>query len=150
MVRFARCLAMFLFAAYQVTADDTGRIYVYAERDSEAHSWMGISCGGAVVAEIERGTFFAVHLASGRYSLSTERGIPTAVEIRSGEDVFIRLGWNYGIDRPPIAILRQAPADQAERAMKYLSYVPLRHIFSSAVDKADPRTPVKLQLKTRQ
>ncbi len=141
--------AILLFWAYPVLADDTGKIYVFAERDTEARSWIGIFCGAAVVAEIERGTFFAVNLAPGQYSLSAERGIPVTVDVRSGEDVFIRLGWSFGVDRSPIATLRPVPVDQADKAMRYLSYVPARRIFSSSVDKTDPRKPVKLELKTR-
>src|ERR1700742_3790673 len=102
----ARLRGLFLFIvatlAATLQADDQARIYVYARRDTAARSWMSISCGNAVVAEIKQGTFFAITLAPGQYTLVSENGIPLPIEARAGEELFLRLDWNYGVGRPPI------------------------------------------------
>src|SRR5258707_9980710 len=101
-VRFTVAVALAVTSTFTLEAEDQARIYVYARRDTAARSWMSISCGNAVVAEIKQGTFFAITLATGQYTFVSENGIPLPIEARAGEELFLRLDWNYAIGRPPI------------------------------------------------
>jgi hypothetical protein len=130
-------------------AEDFGRIYVYAQRLTPARSWIPISCGGAVAAELKRGMFFAINVAPGRSVLSLEEGVPAFAEVRSGEDSFVRLDWHFEVGRPPIAVLSVVRADQARKEMMFLSYINAKKVRSTSVSKTDPREPAQLQLKRR-
>src|SRR5258708_1052166 len=91
-------VAAVLTLATAFPAGDRARIYVYARRDTAARSWLPISCGNAVVAELKQGAFFAINVAPGRYTLSIENGIPVSLDARPDEESFIRLDWNYALD----------------------------------------------------
>ena len=90
-----------LVAPCFTSADDSGRIYVYAQRETAARSWLPITCGGVVVAQLKRGMLFAINVPPGRHTLSVEAGLPAFVDVHSGEDVFVRLDWNYEVGRAP-------------------------------------------------
>src|SRR5258708_30771389 len=75
-VRISVAVALGVTSTFTLEAEDQARIYVYARRDTAARSWMSISCGNAVVAEIKQGTFFAIMLAPGQYTFLSERGVP--------------------------------------------------------------------------
>lgn len=127
----------------------SARVYVYAQRDTAARSWIAISCSGIVVAELRKGRFFAINLAAGRYTLSLEKGVPLSLDLRSGEESFVRLDWNYGIGRPPIPVLSKVRRTDARREMKYLSYIGVKKAHSSLVSRTDPIQPVVPRLRTR-
>jgi hypothetical protein len=93
--------------------------------------------------------FFAINVPAGRHTLSTETGVPVFVDVRSGEDVFVRLDWSYEVGRPAIPVLNAVGPSQAQKEMKYLSYIDAKKVFASSVPKTDPREPTKLRLKTR-
>lgn len=137
-------------AAPCITAEDFGRIFVYAQRLTPARSWISISYGGAAAADVKRGMFFAINAAPGRSVLSLEEGVPAFVEVHSGEDAFVRLDWHFEAGRPPIAVLSVVRPDQARKEMKFLSYIDAKRVRSTAVAKTDPREPPQLQLKRRQ
>ena len=147
-----RGLFLFIVAALAATlqADDQARIYVYARRDTAARSWLSISCGNAVVAEIKQGTFFAITLAPGQYTFLSERGVPLSVDPHSGEELFLRLDWNYGVGRPPIPVLSKVRQEEARKEMKYLSYINPKRVHSSLVPKTDPSPPVQPELRRRE
>jgi hypothetical protein len=136
------------WATFHLPAGDAARIYVYAQRGTPAHSWLSISCGGATVAELKRGTYFAINVAPGRHTLFVQGGVPLSVDTQSGEDSFVRLDWNYKIDRPPIPVLARVRAAEARREMRFLRYVNSKRVHSSLVSKTD-LPPVQPQLKTR-
>lgn len=136
-------------ASSTLLADDTARVYVYARRETAARSWLSISVGDVVVAEVNRGAFFAISLAPGRYTLSVANGVPLPIDVRSGEKSFVRLDWNYGIDRNPVAELSTVRQSEAAREMKYLSYIPTRRVHSTLVPKTNPSEPLEPQLRTR-
>jgi len=112
-MRIAAISAFALATALSMPAQIPARIYVYAQRDTAARSWLPISCNNVVVAELKRGTFFAINVEPGPYSLFVEKGVPLSVDARSGEDSFVRLDWSYGIDRPPIPVLSKMYKDGA-------------------------------------
>jgi hypothetical protein len=141
--------AISLIILLSAEAEDSARIYVYAQRQTAASSWLPISCGNAVVAELKRGTFFAITVAPGRYSFGIERGMPTIIEVGPGEESFVRLDWNFGMNRPPIPELHAVRPDQARTDMKYLSYINANKVLSGSVAQTDPREPVPLRLKRR-
>ena len=147
-----RAIRIGIVAALAATlqADDQARIYVYARRDTAARSWMAISCGNAVVAEIKQGTFFAIMLVPGQYTFFSERGVPLSVNAHSAEELFLRLDWNYGVGRPPIAVLSKVPQREARKEMKYLSYISPKRTHSSMVPKTDPSPPVQPELRRRE
>jgi hypothetical protein len=82
-------------SALVLLPEDATRIYVYAQRDTAARSWIAISCGGAIVAELKQGTFFALNVAPGAYTLFVDKGVPLSIEAHPGEESFVRLDLNY-------------------------------------------------------
>jgi hypothetical protein len=147
-----RAIRISIVAALAVTlqADDQARIYVYARRDTAARSWMSISCGSAVVAEIKQGTFFAITLQPGQYTFLGERGVPLSVDTHSGEELFLRLDFNYGVGRPPIPVLSKVRRGEARKEMKYLSYINPKRVHSGLVPKTDPSPSVQPELRRRE
>ncbi len=83
--------AALLFLQFPAAAEDSARIYIYAQRLTAARSWIPISCNGAVAAQLKRGTFFAINVAPGRYTLNVEKGLPAFVDVAAGGEVFVRL-----------------------------------------------------------
>lgn len=148
-VRTAGITVFVLSTAVFLPADDPARIYVYAQRNTAARSWLPVSCGTSVVAEIKQGTFFALSLAPGRYALFVKNGVPLPVDVHSGEESFVRLDWQYEIGQPPIPVLVKVGPAEARGDMKFLSYVSARRVHSSLVAKNDPRPPVEPRLRTR-
>jgi hypothetical protein len=138
-----------LASAHTLLAEDSTRIYVYAQRDTAARSWMAISCGSAVVAELKQGTFFAIDVAPGAYTLFVDKGIPLSIDAHPGDESFVRLDWDYGIDRPPIPVLAKVRQSEARKEMKFLSYIGTKRVHSSLVPKTDPSPPVQPQLRRR-
>ncbi|MGJ5817027.1 hypothetical protein [Paludibaculum fermentans] len=130
-------------------AEDSARVYVYARRETEARSWIAVSCGGAVAAEVKQGHFFTLRLTPGRYSLSVADGVPLALGAVAGEDSFVRLDWHYQVGRPPIAALSKVGPDDARREMQYLAYVPSKRLHSSLAARSDPRAPTQPKLRSR-
>jgi len=148
-MRIAVISTIALATALPMLAEDSARIYVYAQRDTAARSWRSISCNGVVVAELKRGTFFAINVEPGRYTLLVEQGVPLTVDVRSGEESFVRLDWSYGIDRSPIPVLSKIYDAGAQREMRYLSYVAPKRVHSNQVPKTDPGEPHQPHLHTR-
>jgi hypothetical protein len=144
--RFAISLAVLALAG---SAETSARIYVYAQRDTAARSWTPVSSGGAVIAELKRGTFFAIDVAPGRYSLDVQNGASLIIEARPDEESFIRLDWIYEVGQRPVLTLSRIPASVARNEMRFLSYVSPGKVHSSSVPKTDPREPQTRQLKTR-
>jgi hypothetical protein len=72
-------------------AADSARVYVYARWETPARSWLPISCDGEVVAKLKQGTLFAIDVTPGRHNLGSDRGVPVFVDVRSGDEVFVRL-----------------------------------------------------------
>ena len=147
--RIAALAAILLPAAQQTLAVDQARIFVYARRHTAARSWLAGSCDGAVVAMVRQGAYFAVNVSPGRHELGVQNGVPVFVEVRTGEEHFVRLDWNYEVGRPPIPILSKVSRAQADLEMRFLSYVEARRVRSNSVPKADPRQLPSSQLKTR-
>ena len=127
----------------------TSQIYVYALRGTAARSWIAISCGKTVLAELKQGTYFVINEPPGQYMLSVEKGVPLSIDTRSGDPSFIRLDWNYGVGRPPIPVLAEVRQMEASREIKYLSYIASKRVHSSVVPKTDPSPPVQPQLLRR-
>jgi hypothetical protein len=136
-------------ASSTLLGDDTARVYVYARRETAARSWLSISVGDVVVAEVKQGLFFAISLAPGRHTLSVVGGLPLPIDVGSGEKSFVRLDWNYGMDRGPIANLSRVRQSEAATEMRYLSYIPTKRVHSTFVPKTDPSEPLEPQLHTR-
>ncbi|MBN9656562.1 MAG: hypothetical protein J0H49_00200 [Acidobacteria bacterium] len=130
--------------------EDSGHVYVYARRETEARSWIKVSCGGAVAAEVRQGTFFALSLPPGRYSLSVDGGVPLPIEAIAGNDAFVRLDWHYEEGRPPVPALSKVRPEDAAREMRFLAYVPARRLHSTQAARTDPRAPSSPQWKRRE
>lgn len=79
----------------------------------------------------------------------TRAGVPVVLNLQPGAEVFLRLDWSHGLNRPPIPKLTVVRREQAEIEMRFLSYVDARRVLSPAVPKQDPREPVTPRLKTR-
>lgn len=114
-----------------------------------AHSWLPISCGGTTVAELKRGTFFALNVAPGRYTLVPKEGLPFIISVKAGEESFLRLGWQSEIGRSSVPVLSLIRPAEARKEMRYLGYIRGSKILSDSVSKTDPRKLEEPQLKTR-
>jgi hypothetical protein len=136
-------LAALLFAQ----AEPLGRIYVYAQVETPARSWLPISCDNAVVAKVKRGRFFAVDVVSGRHVLSMAKTVPVFVDVRPGEESFVGLGWQMEVGRPPLPVLQAVQPSHAHTEMIDLAYIDSNKALSKSVPRIDPRRPP--QLKSR-
>ena len=139
--------AVALLAPLAAPAEDSARIYVYAL--TPGHSWLPVSCGGAVVAKLKADAFFAMNVAPGRYTLSVANGTPASVEVRSGEESFVRLDWHLELGLPAVPELHSVRPDQARKEMRHLSYIDAGKVLSDSVSKRDPRDSPQRRLKTR-
>ena len=140
-------IAIALLAPLSAPAEDSARIYVYGL--TPGHSWLPISCGGAVVAKLKADAFFAMNVAPGRYTLTAEKGMPAVVDVRSGEETFISLDWHLELGRPAVPELHSVRPDQARKEMRSLSYIDAGKVLSNSVSKTDPRESPPRRLKTR-
>ena len=147
-VRRCLCLALILRVGAE-PADSSGRIYVYAQRDTPARSWLTIACDGKVVAELKRGCFFAVNVSPGRHVLEPQRGVPASIEVRESGEIYVRLDWHYELGQPPVPVLSIVQPEFAAGEIKFLSYADAKRPHSDTVPKTDPRPPVQPRLKTR-
>jgi hypothetical protein len=111
---------------------------------------MPVACDGERIAEVKQGFFFAVNLPPGRHSLSLADGVPVSVDLRLGEEAFVRVDWNHDVRRRPIPVLNSVVAERAKREMRLLSYVDAKRIHAAADSGSDPRSPEKPQLKARE
>lgn len=127
---------------------NAARIYVYAQFETPARSWLLVSCDNDGVAQLKRGMFFAIDATPGRHVLSIgDKGVPAAIELHAGEELFVRLDWHYERDAPPVPALHTVPHDVAHKEMLNLKYIDADRILSASVPKADPRG--RPQLKPR-
>jgi hypothetical protein len=140
-------LAVFAGNAHAQPAGNLARIYVYAQSSTAARSWLPISCDSTVVANLKRGTFFAVEAAPGRHviDLSAGNGVPVSVETHPDEQVFVRLDWHIERDNPAIPVLQIVQPDLARIEMLPLRYVDTGKVLSKSVAKTDPRGPPQLK-----
>ena len=141
----ARALYALLFASLA----HAETVYLYAQRETPARSWIPVYVDGAPAADLRRGAFFALHLPPGRHSFTIETGVPLTVELRKGESAHLRLDWNHHLNRPPIPTLSRVPHARAEKEMMFLSYIPANKIHTTAVPKSDPRSPAKPAFHSR-
>lgn len=130
-------------------AESSGRIYVYAQRLTATRSWIPIAIDNIVVAKIKRGTFFSANMAPGLHTVTIENGIPAFVEVGSGQESYVRVGWIH-LEGPPFPALSIMPQDLARKEMRFLSYIEAGKIVSTSVSRTDPRQPEEPLLKTRQ
>ena len=131
-------------------AEDLARIWVYARVDAPARTWFPISCDGVVVAKIKRGRFFAVSVAPGRHVLSDEKGVPVGVDVRSGEETFVR--WDslaIEVGKPPMSFLEVLSRSAARRDMIELTYIDADKVLSRSVPKTDPRPQPSLMRRSK-
>jgi hypothetical protein len=143
-------MTVFILSTQLVAVDDLSRVFVYAQRETPARSWMPVGCDGQNIAEVKRGFFFSANLRPGRHLLSLEDGVPISIDVRPGAETYVRVDWNYDIRRSPIPVLSSVVEERAKKEIRFLSYVETKRIHSLTVSKADPRPFVSPQLKTRQ
>lgn len=143
-------VTVFVLLGPTAAADDLSRVFVYAQRETPARSWMTILCDGQRIVEVKRGFFFVVNLRPGLHSLSVSDGVPVSVNVGSGEEAFVRIDWNHDVRRPPIPVLNSVAVDRAKKEMRFLSYVDRKRVHSTAVPGADPRPPENPQLRVRE
>jgi hypothetical protein len=92
---FLMVLCVHLNAQQMQPGTDFARVYVYVKIDAVVRSWRQVLCDGALVAEVKRGKFFVLNLASGKHTLSDTDGIPVSLDVRSGKDYFVRLERSF-------------------------------------------------------
>lgn len=138
-----------LLLSQYATPQGLGRIYVYAQRETAARSWRPISCDGAVVAKIKRGTFFAINARPGRHVLNDAKGVPVFVDVTAGREVFVRLDWQIEGGEPAAPVLVAVNADVARNEMRFVTYIDPKEALSTLVPKTDPRASPELHFKRR-
>jgi hypothetical protein len=136
-------------SVFPASAEDNGRVYVYAQRLTEARSWMPVYCDGEPVARIKAGRLFAIHLAAGRHTLSLEPGVPLPIEVRPGEESFVRLDWHMELGRSAIPVFNLTRPELARKEMTNLSYIDPKQALSPAVAKTDVRELRQPELRRR-
>lgn len=144
-----RVLTAFILFVQLVAADELLQVFVYAQRETAARTWMPVGCDGENIAEVKRGFFFAVNLPRGHHLLSLKDGVPVSIDVRPGIETFVRVDWNYDVRRSPIPVLSRVAEERATKEMRFLSYVEVKRIHSPAVPRTDPRSSFSPQLKTR-
>lgn len=141
----ARLLYILVFASLA----SAQTVYIYAQRDTPARSWLPVSVDDTPTAELRRGSFFAVNLPPGPHSVTLKNAVPISFELTPAELVYLRLDWNHHLNRPPIPVFTRVPRARAEQEMMFLSYIPANKIHSTAVPKSDPRPPAKPEFQIR-
>lgn len=130
-------------------SQDLARIYVYAQRETPARSWLPILCDGTPVAKIKRGTFFALNVPVGRHVISSTTGVSSFVDVRAGHEYFVRLNWQLEHGEPPILVFDSIPATVARNEMRFVVYVDSKEVMAGSVPKTDPRPAPELHFKRR-
>lgn len=139
MSRLALLAVLVLVPLRFASSQSRARIYVYAQREAPARSWRMMRCDGMPVAKIKRGRFFAINVAAGRHVLSSADGIPAFVDIRDGDESFVRLSWQQEIGEAPTLVLDKVPAVVAHNEMRFVIYIDPKEALSGSVPKTDPR-----------
>lgn len=112
-----------LLVIQSASPGDLDRIYIYAQRETAARSWRPISCDGAIVAKLKRGTFFAINVSPGRHVISDAKGVPLFVDVIAGRDFFVRLDWQIEVGEPAIPVLSRVNARVARNEMRFVTYI---------------------------
>ena len=84
--------AAFLVITLVLAAEDSVRIFVYADWDSAQKSYVPVYLDGVLIAEIKRGKFFAINVSPRQHILIAGEGVPepvTAKKVRK-----FSFGWN--------------------------------------------------------
>jgi hypothetical protein len=126
-----------------------GRIYVYANWESPERRWVDIACDDEVVAKVKTGRFVVINLPPGSHAVSERDGIPVLIEVRSGEQSFVRLDQEVD-GQTVIPVLTKMGSTEAGREMVHLTYIDTAKVLSNSVPKQDPRDHMHPpKLKTR-
>ncbi len=144
------CLAGLL--SLGATAQDTAHIYVYSPWDAGQQSRLPITYDGVVVAKVKDGKFFAIAASPGRHVLVARDGVPTAVNVRPGEDAFVRVEHHLELPefgKTDIPVLTVQSPDEARLAIVHLVYIAAGKISSPLVSRQDPTVQRQPALKTR-
>jgi hypothetical protein len=149
LLAFRIAVSASLLSSFPALAADSGRIYIYAQRSTAAHSWLAIACDDVVLAKVKRGFFFAFDAPPGHHTLSVKNGVPAIVDVRSNVDSYLRLDWSMEVGRPPVPVLSTIAPPSARSEMRFLSYVDSRHIDAASVLRTDPRPPETNELLKR-
>jgi hypothetical protein len=149
LLAFRIAVSAFLLASFSAFAAQSGRIYIYAQRSTAAHSWLAIDCDDIVLAKIKRGFVFAFDAPPGRHILSIEHGVPAIIDVHPNVDSYVRLDWEMEVGRPPVPVLSTVAPPSARSQMRFLSYVDSRHIAAASVLRTDPRPPESKELLRR-
>lgn len=132
-----------------LSAADPGQVFIYAQRDTPAKRWIGVTCDGETVAALKGGFYFALQTSAGRHSLSVTEGVPVSVEVDPGATVFVRMDWNHDLRREPIPAFSIVREESARKELRWLSYVAAKHIRSASVLPATELPAENPQLKSR-
>jgi hypothetical protein len=100
MMTIAPLLLLALLSAEVTQSQEPAQIFVYAQRETSVRSWQPIWCDGTLVARIKRGGFFVINVAPGRHVLQQSKGVPAFVEAGSGDEKFVRLGFQIETASP--------------------------------------------------
>jgi hypothetical protein len=149
MMTIAPLLLLALLSAEVTQSQEPAQIFVYAQRETSVRSWQPIWCDGTLVARIKRGGFFVINVAPGRHVLQQSKGVPAFVEAGSGDEKFVRLGFQIENGEPRVLVFDKVHPDVANNELRFLSYIDAKQVLSPSVSKIDPRPRPEPHLKVR-
>jgi hypothetical protein len=127
----------------------TARLFVYAQRETAVRAWQPIWCDGSLVAKIRRGTFFAINVDPGRHVFTLEKSVPAIVDVKAGDESFLRLDSKVELGQPTVLLFYNAPAKVAAIEMRFVVYIDAKQVRSGSVSRIDPRAAPEPRLKAR-
>src|SRR5262249_3174102 len=145
----ARLVFVALLSTTITQSENASRIFVYAQQETATHRWQPVMCDGALVARIKNGTFFAIDVAPGRHVLYLKDGVPAFIDLKPGDEAFVRIASQMNLGQPTVPVLDKVNPKLASKEMQFLSYIDARQVLSTLVSKVDPRRPPEMHLKMR-
>ncbi len=131
-------------------AQQAERVYIYSSHESGMRSKLAISLDGTILAKLKRGTFFAVNTTEGRRIISTSKGVPLFVDLKAGQQAFVRLGMRAEVGELSTVVFDSMPPRVASQEMRFVLYIEAKDVLSASVPKTDPRPAPDMPFKKRE
>jgi len=127
--------------ALVLAAEDSARIFVYADWDSPQKSYVPVYFDGVLIAEIKRGRFFAINVLPGQHILIAGEGVPEPVNAKQGKEFFVRLEQDVELSasgKTAMLALSVKTTAQGKTEIGHLVYLDSGKIYSKLVSRGDP------------
>lgn len=130
----------FLVISFAFAAEDSVRIFVYADRDSAQKSCVPVYLDGVLIAEIKLGKFLAINVSPGQHILIAGEGAPEPVTAKKSEEFFVRLEQHFesASGKTTMLALSAKTRSQGRTEIGHLVYLDPGKIYSKLVSREDP------------